>query len=83
MKAHKTKELCGRVFLYGVATGRCERNIAADLKGALKPRVVRNHPAITDPAKIGELLRAIDSFSGQPATATALRPRSARVSTPR
>ncbi len=71
--AHKTKELCGRVFLYGVATGRCDRNVAADLKGALKPRVVKNHAAITEPAKVGELLRAIEGYSGQPATAAALR----------
>lgn len=71
--AHKTKELCGRIFLYGVATGRCDRNIAADLKGALKPRNVKNHPAITDPTKVGELLRAIQGHRGQPATLAALR----------
>lgn len=71
--AHKTKELVGRIFAYAISTGVAERNIAADLKGALKPRVVRNYPAITDPAKVGELLRAIDSFAGQPATSGALR----------
>jgi integrase len=71
--AHKTKELCGRVFLYGVATGRCDRNVAADLKGALKPRKVKNHAAITDPAKVGELLRAIDGYTGQPGSSAALR----------
>jgi integrase len=70
---YKTKELCGRVFLYGVATGRCERNIAADLKGALKPRAGRSYPAIVDPAKVSELLRAVDGYIGQPATVAALR----------
>jgi integrase len=35
--------------------------------------VVRNHPAITDPARIGELLRAIDGYRGQPATECALK----------
>lgn len=46
---------------------------AADLRGALAPIVVRNHAAITDPVKVGELLRAIDSYSGQPATQAAFK----------
>ena len=28
----------GEVFRYGIATGRCERDIAADLRGALPAR---------------------------------------------
>jgi integrase len=71
--AHKVKELCGRVFLYGVATGRCKHNIAADLKLALEPRVDNHYAAIKDPAAVGALLRAIDGYQGQPATMTALR----------
>jgi integrase len=72
--AHKTKELCGRVFLYGIASGLCERNVAADLKLALKPRPTDQHlAAVTDPAKVGALLRALDAYSGQPATSAALR----------
>ena len=61
--AHKTKELCGRVFLYAIATGRAERNVAADLKGALKPRVVEHFAFIKDPPAVGKLLRAIDGYS--------------------
>jgi integrase len=71
--AHKTKELCGRVFLYAIATGRCDHNVAADLKLALKPRPAEHLAAITDPPKVGKLLRAIDGYDGQPATAAALR----------
>ncbi|MGO9039310.1 MAG: tyrosine-type recombinase/integrase [Steroidobacteraceae bacterium] len=70
---HKTMELAGRVFMYGIASGLCERNIAADLKLALKPRPTEHLAAITDPAKVGELLRAIESYEGQPATRAALR----------
>jgi len=62
--AHKTKELCGRIFMYGIATGRCERNVAADLKLALKPRAGKNLAAITEPAKVGQLLRALDAYPG-------------------
>lgn len=71
--AHKVKELCGRVFLYGVATGRCKHNIAADLKLALEPRTDNHYPSIKDPVAVGALLRAIDGYQGQPATMAALR----------
>jgi integrase len=71
--AHRTREVCGRVFRYAIATGRAKRDIAADLVGALAPRTTQHHAAITDPGKVGELLRAIDGYEGQPTTATALR----------
>ena len=72
--AHKTKELCGRIFMFGIASGFCERNVAADLKLALKPRPTDKHlAAITAPAEVGQLLRAVDAYSGQPATGAALR----------
>lgn len=58
--AHRVRSECGEVFRYAVATGRAERDPTADLRGALAPVVVRNHPAITEPTKIGQLLRAIN-----------------------
>jgi integrase len=61
------------VFRYAVATGRAERDPTADLRGALAPVVVRNHPAITEPVKIGELMRSIDGYQGQRATEYALK----------
>ena len=33
--AHRTREVCGRVFRYAIVTGRAKRDIAADLRGAL------------------------------------------------
>jgi integrase len=69
----KTMELAGRVFMFGIASGLCDRNIAADLKLALKARPDQHLAAIIDPAKVGELLRAIDGYNGQPSTAAALR----------
>jgi integrase len=71
--AHRLRSECGAVFRYAVATGRAERDPTGDLRGALAPVVVRNHPAITDPAKIGELLRAIAGYRGQPSTEYALK----------
>jgi integrase len=71
--AHRLRSEGGQIFRYAIATGRAERDVCADLRGALAPVVVRNHPAITDPARIGELLRAIDGYHGQPATECALK----------
>lgn len=71
--AHRVRSECGEVFRYAVATGRAERDPTADLRGALAPVIVRNHPAITEPAKIGELMRSIDGYQGQRATEYALK----------
>lgn len=70
--AHDLREYAGQVFRYGIATGRAERNPAADLKGALKPAPVQHLAAVLDPVAAGDLLRAIDAYSGQPATRAAL-----------
>jgi integrase len=71
--AHRAKQKCGQVFRYAIATGRAERDISADLRGALVPVVPRNHASLTDPAEVGALLRAIDGYEGQPITAAALK----------
>lgn len=55
---------CGQVWRYGVATGRVERDICADLKGALTPYRGKHFAAITDPVKFGELIRAMMGYRG-------------------
>lgn len=70
--AHDLREFAGQVFRYGVATGRCTSNPAAELRGALKPYTERHMGAVLEPAKAGELLRAIDTYNGQPVTKAAL-----------
>ena len=62
--AHKVRSTCDQIFRYAIATGRSERNPAADLKGALPPVKTINRAAITVPKKVGELLRAIDGYQG-------------------
>ena len=71
--AQDLQQMAGQVFRYGVQTGRCERDVAADLKGALKPHVARHFSAVLDPVKAGELLRAIDGYSGSTVTRAALK----------
>lgn len=71
--AHRVKYAAGQVFRYGIATGRCTRDAAGDLRDALTPVQVRHHAAITDPRRAGELLRAIADYKGQPVTRAALQ----------
>src|ERR1700691_1554260 len=71
--AHRTRQRCSQVFRYAVQTGRAERDPTVDLKGALAPVVKEHHAAITEPARIAELLRAIDGYAGNMATAYALK----------
>lgn len=71
--AHRTKNICGEVYAYAVATIRAERNICRDLDGALAARTTKNMATITDTKEIGGLLRAIDSYTGEFITKCALR----------
>jgi integrase len=73
IRAHRTRSTCSRVFRFGVATGRAERDVTADLRGALAPVVKRHLAAITEPSRIGELLGAIDGYVGQTTTHIALQ----------
>jgi integrase len=70
--AHTLRQTAGQVFRYGIATGRCDRNPAPDLHGALKHVNVRHMSAILEPAKAGELMRSIAVYQGQPTTRAAL-----------
>ena len=70
--AHTIMQQCGQVFRYGIATGRCERNPAADLRDALKPVIVTHMAAVTDPKEVGALLRSIADYQGHPVTRSAL-----------
>ena len=75
-QAHRLRFQLSRVFKYAIATERAESDPAAALSEALPSRrdmVKRRYPTITDPAKVADLLRAIDGFTGQPATAAALK----------
>lgn len=71
--AHRTREKCGQVFRYAIATGRATRDPSADLRGALAPIVRTSRAAITDPAKMGALLRDVEGYTGQFTTRCALR----------
>lgn len=71
--AHRARSECGQVFRYAIATDRAERDIAADLVGALEPKKVKHFAAVTEPAKVAVLLRTIDNYQGSAVVRAALR----------
>lgn len=71
--SHRAHQNCGQIFRYGIATGRCDRDPAADLRGALAPTKHEHFASITEPAAVGELLRAIDGFRGTLVVQSALK----------
>ena len=72
-KAHTVFQVCGRVLRYAVATGRAERDVSSDLRGALPPVKTKHFAAITDPKEVGPLLRQLDGYSGTLPVRCALR----------
>jgi integrase len=71
--AHRAHQNFGQIFRYAIASGYAENDPSPHLRGALKPVKQRHHASITDPKKIGELLRTIDSYEGFFVTKCALR----------
>lgn len=71
--AKRAQQDCGGVFRYAIQTGRASYNPIPDLRGALPTAIGGNFAAITDPVKVGELLRAIEGFKGTFIVKCALR----------
>jgi integrase len=71
--AHRARTNCSQIFRYALATGRAERDPAADLRGALPPAKDGHFSAITDPEGVSGLLRAIDGYQGSFVTRCALK----------
>lgn len=71
--AQRAKQRCSQVFRYGIATGLCERDPAADLKGALATPKTQHRASITEAGQVGALMRAIHSFEGSFVVASALK----------
>ena len=71
--AHRTLQAAGQVFRYAVQNGYTDRDVTADLKGALPATTIKHMAAFTEPSQIAELLRAIDGFTGTLTVQCALR----------
>ncbi|OYT98858.1 MAG: integrase [Burkholderiales bacterium PBB1] len=70
--AYRVLKVAGAVFRHGVQSGYCESDPTRDLKGAIVLPPAKHRAAVTDPAKVGELLRAIDGYQGTPVVRAAL-----------
>jgi integrase len=71
--AHRALQDSSQALRYAVATGKASSNPARDLKGALRRPNTKHFPAITEPKRFGELLRAIDSYAATPVVRAALK----------
>ena len=71
--AHRVRSEIGRVFRYAIATSRAKSDPAKDLIGAIPPAKEKHFASITEPAKVAEMLRAFDGFSGTFPVLCALR----------
>ncbi len=65
--------ICGQIFRYAVATGRCERDPSGDLRGALTPVKGKHFAATTEPKQFAEILRAVEGYEGTLTVRCALR----------
>jgi integrase len=71
--AHRARGLCVQVFRYAVQTGRAERNVADDTRGALTAPKAGHFASITEPAQVAPLLRAMWNYTGTPAVNAAIK----------
>jgi len=71
--AHRALGNCGQVFRYATATGRADRDLSIDLRGALPPVKGEHFAATTEPKRVAEILRAMDGYEGTLTVRCALR----------
>jgi integrase len=71
--AHRAMMNCGQIFRYAIATDRAQADLSLVLKGALIPNKEKHHASITDPKKIGDLLRTLNGYDGAFITRCALK----------
>ena len=72
--AHRVRIHLSMIFRFAIATGRAERDPTADLRGALPSAKAKHMAAVTDPAKLADLLRTIWGYQeGTPIVSAALK----------
>jgi len=71
--AHRVNQYLGQIFRYAMATHRADFDPTTALKGALASSPDNHFASITDPKKVGELVRALRGYEGFDVTRCALR----------
>ncbi len=59
--SHRVLQVASQVFRYGISTGLCSRDVAADLRGALTSSKIK-HQAAVKPEELPQLLVAIAGY---------------------
>lgn len=70
--AHRVLQTCGQIFRYAIATGRAERDISADLRGALKTRKKENYSRL-EAKELPDFLSKLEEYDGELQTKLALK----------
>ncbi len=70
--AHRALQTCGQIFRYAIATGKAERDVAADLRGALKTRRKENYARL-DANELAEFMQKLEGYDGEEQTKLALK----------
>lgn len=70
--AHRALQTCGQIFRYAIATGRAERDISMDLRGALKTKKVEHHARLEE-KDLPEFLQKLEIFDGEYQTKLAMK----------
>ena len=71
--AHRARINTGVIFRYAIHTGRLDRDVSSDLRGALPPKKNGHFAAAVNPEELGDLLKMLDGYKGSPVVRAALR----------
>lgn len=71
--AHRAMQISSQVMRFSVAEGLANRDPVGDLRGALQSAKTEHMASVTDPVRVGEILRMFDSFKGSYQVMQALR----------
>lgn len=69
----RVRQHASRILRHAVGLGHIPFDLTAGFRGLLLPPVTRHHPGITDPRRLGELLRAVDGYAKSERIAIALK----------
>lgn len=70
--ANRAMQYCSQIFMYGIATGRVDRNPASDLKGALKTHVKKNYAHLKE-IELPEFIKKLEAYDGNLQTKLAVK----------
>jgi len=69
----RVRQQTSRILRHAVGLGHIPYDLTAGFRGLLMPPQPRHHPGITNPKRLGVLLRAIDGYQGAEKIAIALK----------